>query len=54
MGRAVHGHQDAPAGRLAAWLAEVDQWKSALSALSGLTARTTASDLVTEDRRARR
>ena len=51
MGIAGHGHQDAPAGRLAVWLADVDQWKSGLS---GLTARTTASDLVIEDRRARR
>src|SRR5262245_13137019 len=51
MGIGVHEHQAAPVGRLAAWLAEVDQWKSGLS---GSATRPTASDLVIEDRRARR
>ena len=41
-------------GQLAAWLAEVDQWKSGLPAAAGSAARPTASDLVLEDRHARR
>ena len=45
---------DATSGHLAAWLADVDQWKSGLAAASGPAARTTASDLVIEDRHARR
>ena len=45
--------EDAPASRLAAWLADVDQWKSGLAA-AGPAARATASDLVIEDRHARR
>jgi excisionase family DNA binding protein len=42
------------AGRLAAWLQELAQWKSGLSGQAGRTARETASDLVIEDRHARR
>ena len=57
MGITMHGGPDAPSGGLAAWLAEVDQWKSGLAAAAGRPgrpARPTASDLVLEDRRARR
>jgi excisionase family DNA binding protein len=39
---------------LAAWLADVDQWKSGLAAASRPEAGKTASDLVIEDRHARR
>jgi len=40
-------------GALSAWLAEVDRWKSGLAVTRSLTSRT-ASDLVIEDRHARR
>jgi excisionase family DNA binding protein len=50
--------ESTPSGHLAAWLAEVDRWKSGLPAAAGAaagsTARLTASDLVLEDRHARR
>ncbi len=39
---------------LAGWLAEVGRWKSGLAAEKGREFSRTASDLVTEDRRARR
>ncbi len=61
MGISTHTAQGLPSGRLAAWLAEVDQWKSGLAATAGRAgapgpqaAARTASDLVLEDRRARR
>ncbi len=41
-------------GRLADWLEELAQWKSGLAVQAGRTARQTASDLVIEDRHARR
>jgi hypothetical protein len=40
-------------GSLGAWLAEVDRWKSSLAETRSLASRT-ASDLVIEDRHARR
>jgi excisionase family DNA binding protein len=46
-----HGESSRPG--LAAWLAEVDQWRATL-ARSGSARAATASDLVTEDRHARR
>ena len=46
--------ENTSSGHLAAWLAEVDQWKSGLPAAAGSAARVTASDLVIEDRHARR
>ena len=42
----------AGSGRLAAWLEELDQWKSGLATRPA--AKQTASDLVIEDRHARR
>jgi excisionase family DNA binding protein len=56
MGEMGDAGQAAGGGNLGAWLAELDTWKSGLAA-SGLTAagsRQTASDLVIEDRHARR
>ncbi len=53
-GFAAHHAENAPSSHLAAWLAHVDQWKSGLAAASGPTVRKTASDLVIEDRHARR
>jgi excisionase family DNA binding protein len=52
-GHGGHGDGADPAtqsGRLAAWLTELAQWKSGLA----IQPRETASDLVIEDRRARR
>jgi excisionase family DNA binding protein len=53
-GFAEHNAENAPPSHLAAWLADVDHWKSGLAAASGPAVRTTASDLVIEDRHARR
>ena len=53
-GIAAHQAGQAAAGRLAAWLAEVDQWKAGCTAAAGVAAHQTASDLVIEDRHARR
>ena len=53
-GFAAQPADDVPGGHLAAWLADVDQWKSGLAAATGSAARATASDLVIEDRYARR
>jgi excisionase family DNA binding protein len=50
MGAAEHQADTARAGSLAEWLDEVLRWKSGLA----LPVRETASDLVIEDRRARR
>ena len=50
MGAAEHKSDTARAGSLAEWLDEVQRWKSGLA----LPVRETASDLVIEDRRARR
>jgi hypothetical protein len=44
----------AESGRLAVWLEELDQWKSGLAIQAGRPAKQTASDLVIEDRHARR
>ena len=51
MGAAGHA-PEASGGSLGAWLADLGRWKSGLAA-AGLPGRT-ASDLVIEDRRARR
>ena len=53
-GMSAQHAEDAPSSHLAAWLADVDQWKSGLAAASGPAVRKTASDLVIEDRHARR
>lgn len=50
----VGAEATAESGRLAVWLEELDQWKSGLAIQAGRTARQTASDLVIEDRHARR
>jgi hypothetical protein len=50
MGAAEHQADTAQLGSLAEWLDEVQRWKSGLA----LPVRETASDLVIEDRRARR
>jgi excisionase family DNA binding protein len=51
MGVIVHGTADSAPGDLGAWLTEVDEWKAGLP---GSSRRRTASDLVIEDRHARR
>ena len=53
-GIAAHHAENASFSHLAAWLAEVDRWKSGLAVMSGSPVRETASDLVIEDRHARR
>jgi excisionase family DNA binding protein len=50
MGITAHGTEPARPGDLGAWLDELGQWRSGLAA----PASETASDLVIEDRRARR
>ena len=58
IGEFAAGHTESTSsGHLAAWLAEVDRWKSSLAtgpAGAGPVARPTASNLVLEDRHARR
>jgi excisionase family DNA binding protein len=49
-----HAAETVPPGRLSAWLAELGQWRSGLAATGSPGAAETASDLVLEDRRARR
>ena len=51
MGVIVHGSAEFTPGDLGAWLGEVDEWKAGLRVGSR---RQTASDLVIEDRHARR
>jgi excisionase family DNA binding protein len=51
MGVIVHRPAEPAPGDLGAWLADVDAWKAGLT---GGPRRQTASDLVIEDRRARR
>jgi excisionase family DNA binding protein len=53
-GMAAQHAQNTPSSDLAAWLADVDQWKAGLAAATGPAIRPTASDLVIEDRHARR
>jgi excisionase family DNA binding protein len=53
-GIAAHHAENAPSSHLATWLAEVDRWKSGLAVTSGSSVNQTASDLVIEDRHARR
>jgi excisionase family DNA binding protein len=50
MGATAHHVEDVSPGDLGAWLEEVRRWKSGLPA----AVRSTASDLVIEDRHARR
>jgi hypothetical protein len=51
MGVIVHGSAEFAPSDLGAWLVEVDEWKAGLRVGS---LRQTASDLVIEDRHARR
>jgi len=51
MGVIVHGSAEFTPSDLGAWLVEVDEWKAGLRVGSQ---RQTASDLVIEDRHARR
>ena len=53
-GIAADHAENAPSSHLATWLAEVDRWKSGLAVTSGSPVNQTASDLVIEDRHARR